>query len=231
MSLAETQRRWLVEHADELGEGEFVSPSGFPVAPVYTPADLEERGWDYERELGFPGQAPFTRGPTPGGYRHELWHLEMYAGFGSAEDANRRFRYLIEHGSTGGVSIALDLPTQIGLDSDDPMARDEVGQIGVALTSLADVERLFDGIPLDRVGHVFTTGNCIGPIAAAWWSAWASTPAPSACRSRTTRSRSTSPAGPSSCRSRRRSGWRPTWSATWSSTCRAGCRSASPART
>lgn len=173
MSLAETQRRWLAEHAEELGEGEFVSPSGFPVAPVYTPADLEERDWDYERELGFPGQAPFTRGLTPGGYRHELWHLEMYAGFGSAEDANRRFRYLIEHGSTGGVSIALDLPTQIGLDSDDPMARDEVGQIGVALTSLADVERLFDGIPLDRVGHVFTTGNCIGPIAAAWFIALA----------------------------------------------------------
>src|SRR4051812_9077753 len=93
----------------------------------------------------------------------------MYAGFGSAEDANKRFRYLIEHGSTGGVSIALDLPTQIGLDSDHPMAEDEVGQIGVALASLDDVERLFDGIPLDRAGHVFTTANCIGPIGAAWF--------------------------------------------------------------
>jgi methylmalonyl-CoA mutase, N-terminal domain len=168
--------RWLEEHASDLAQGwqpEFVTSSGYPVAPVYTPLDLEERGWSYETDLGLPGEEPYTRGFAPGGYRQRLWHIEMYAGFGSAEDANRRYRYLIEHGSTGGVSIALDLPTQIGLDSDHPMAVDEVGQAGVALASFADVERLFDGIPLDRAGHVFTTGNCIGPVAAAWFLALA----------------------------------------------------------
>lgn len=143
--------------------------SGYEVAPVYTPADLEERGFSYDGDLGLPGEEPFTRGFTPEGYRQKLWDIEMYAGFGSAEDANKRFRYLIEHGSTGGVSIALDLPTQIGLDSDHPMAIDEAGQAGVALASFADVERLFDGIPLEKAHHVFTTGNCIGPIAAAWF--------------------------------------------------------------
>lgn len=149
------------------------SSSGYEIAPAYTPADLEAEGWDYDRDLGLPGAEPYTRGFTRGGYRDGLWHIEMYAGFGSAEDANKRYRYLIEHGSTGGVSIALDLPTQIGLDSDDPGALDEVGQAGVALSSLADVERVFDGIPLQRAGHVFTTGNCIGPIAAAWFLALA----------------------------------------------------------
>ncbi len=145
----------------------FVTSSGFEVAPVYTPADLEAEGWSHDADIGLPGEEPYTRGFTRGGYRDELWHIEMYAGFGSAEDANKRYRYLIEHGSTGGVSIALDLPTQIGLDSDHPMAIDEVGQAGVALSSFADVERVFDGIPLDKAHHVFTTGNCIGPIAGA----------------------------------------------------------------
>ena len=147
----------------------FETSSGIPVDPVYTPAELEARGFDYDRDLGLPGEEPWTRGFTPDGYRSQLWKLEMYAGFGSAEDANKRYRYLIEHGSTGGVSMALDLPTQIGLDSDDPMATAEVGQMGVALSSLADVERVFDGIPLEKVGHIFTTANCIGPLAAAWF--------------------------------------------------------------
>jgi methylmalonyl-CoA mutase, N-terminal domain len=163
---------WLREHHDELASGwrdGFETSSGFPVKPVYTPLDLEEIGWSYEREVGLPGQPPYTRGFVPGGYREQLWKMEMYAGFGSAEDANRRYRYLIEHGSTGGVSIALDLPTQIGLDADDPIARVEIGQIGVALSSLADVEQVFDGIPLDRVEHIFTTANCIGPLGAAWF--------------------------------------------------------------
>lgn len=163
---------WLLEHSDELKQRwreHFVSSSGYPIEPVYGQRDLDQRGWDCDRDLGMPGDEPWTRGFSPGGYRQRLWTVEMYAGFGSAEDANRRFRYLIEHGSTGGVSIALDLPTQIGLDSDDPLARDEAGQAGVGLSSLADVERLFDGIPLDRVGHIFTTANCIGPIAAAWF--------------------------------------------------------------
>ena len=168
--------RWLEEHAEDLAETwrpEFRTSSGIEVEPVYTPEDLDAAGWDYDTDLGMPGEEPYVRGLRPGGYRRRLWSMEMYAGFGSAEDANRRYRYLIEHGSTGGVSIALDLPTQIGLDGDDSMARDEVGQSGVALSSFSDVEQMFDGIPLDRVGHVFTTGNCIGPIAAAWFLALA----------------------------------------------------------
>lgn len=167
---------WLVAHADALSEQwreRFVTSSGLEVKPVYTPEDLEARGWRDDEAIGLPGEEPWTRGFNAGGYRQRLWKLEMYAGFGSAEDANKRYRYLLEQGSTGGVSIALDMPTQIGLDSDNPMARDEVGQTGVALASLVDVERLFDGIPLDTAGHVFTTANCIGPIAAAWFLALA----------------------------------------------------------
>jgi methylmalonyl-CoA mutase, N-terminal domain len=163
---------WLSAHNSELTDNyreSFETSSGFDVNPVYTKLDLDERGWTYEDDLGFPGEAPYTRGLNPGGYRHKIWKMEMYAGFGSAEEANKRYRYLVEQGSTGGVSIALDLPTQIGLDSDDPLAVDEVGQTGVALASLQDVERMFEGIPLDRVGHIFTTGNAIGPIAAAWF--------------------------------------------------------------
>jgi methylmalonyl-CoA mutase N-terminal domain/subunit len=147
---------------------EFETSSGIEVKPVYTQLDLERSGWSYEGDVGLPGEPPFTRGLTPGGYRDRLWQLEMYAGFGSADEANERYRFLLEQGSTGGVSIALDLPTQIGLDPDDPLGREEVGQMGVSLSSLAEVERMFEGIPLERAGHVFTTANCIGPIAAAW---------------------------------------------------------------
>lgn len=171
-ALRHVHDQWLDSHRSELAstwKPSFETSSGIPVKPVYSPVDLEEKGWSYESDCGFPGDRPWTRGFSPGGYRQHLWEIEMYAGFGSAEDANKRYRYLIEHGSTGGVSIALDLPTQIGLDSDHPLARDEVGQIGVALTSLQDVEQIFDGIPLDRAGHVFTTANCIGPVAVAWF--------------------------------------------------------------
>ena len=156
------------ELADQPQNG-FHTSSGIPIKPVYTPLDLAEIEWSYERELGLPGEEPYTRGFLPGGYRSQLWKMEMYAGFGSADDANERYRYLIEQGSTGGVSMALDLPTQIGLDADNELARVEAGQMGVALSSFADVERVFDGIPLDKVGHIFTTANCIGPIAAAWF--------------------------------------------------------------
>ena len=162
---------WLERHREHLAGGwkkSFETSSGIPVKPLYTPRELEEAGWDYERDVGYPGDAPWTRGFIPAGYRKQLWEIEMYAGFGSAEDANKRYRYLLSQGSTGGVSIALDLPTQIGFDSDHPMARDEIGQIGVALTSLADVELMFDGIPLEKIGHIFTTANCIGPVAFGW---------------------------------------------------------------
>lgn len=168
---AENYDEWLERHAEELRDSRkksFESSSGFPVETLYTPEHLQREGWDYHRDVGYPGQAPYTRGFTPGGYRQQLWKMEMYAGFGSAEEANQRYRYLMSQGSTGGISIALDLPTQIGYDSDHPMARDEVGQIGVALTSLDDIERVFDGIPLEQVGHIFSTANCIGPIMCAW---------------------------------------------------------------
>lgn len=162
---------WLERNAEELRDSRkksFESSSGLPVETLYTPEHLQREGWDYQRDVGYPGQAPYTRGFIPGGYRQQLWKMEMYAGFGSAEEANQRYRYLMSQGSTGGISIALDLPTQIGYDSDHPMARDEVGQIGVALTSLDDVERVFDGIPLEKVGHIFSTANAIGPIVCAW---------------------------------------------------------------
>jgi methylmalonyl-CoA mutase N-terminal domain/subunit len=175
--LSQMRDSWLEEHQEELQEtwqpAGFRTSSGIDVKPIYTPLDLEEIDWSYERDLGFPGDAPFTRGLHAGGYRQRLWKVEMYAGFGSAEEANKRYRYLIEHGSTGGVSIALDLPTQIGMDPDHEMAADEIGEVGVSLCSLADVERMFDGIPLEKVGHIFTTGNCIGPIAACWFLALA----------------------------------------------------------
>lgn len=169
--LPQTYDHWLEEHSKELQDSRkksFESSSGILVETLYTPEHLQHAGWDYQRDVGYPGQVPYTRGFTPGGYRQHLWKMEMYAGFGSAEEANERYRYLMSQGSTGGVSIALDLPTQIGYDSDHVMARDEVGQIGVALTSLDDVERVFDGIPLDQVGHIFSTANCIGPIVCAW---------------------------------------------------------------
>ena len=171
-ALKKAQEEWVKGHEQQLGDmwkPKFETSSGIEIKPVYTPADLDEKGWDYRTDAGFPGEEPWTRGFSPGGYRKQLWEIEMYAGFGSAEDANKRYRYLLENGSTGGVSIALDLPTQIGLDPDHPLARDEVGQIGVALTSLQDIEIMFDGIPLDKAGHVFTTANCIGPVAVAWF--------------------------------------------------------------
>ena len=169
--LPQTYDHWLSEHTQDLQNSRkksFESSSGIPVDTLYTPEHLQKSGWNYQRDVGYPGQAPYTRGFTPGGYRQHLWKMEMYAGFGSAEEANERYRYLMSQGSTGGISIALDLPTQVGYDSDHLMARDEVGQIGVALTSLDDVERVFEGIPLDQVGHIFSTANCIGPIVCAW---------------------------------------------------------------
>lgn len=150
--------------------GKFVSPSGFDIQPVYTPVDLAASGWSYARDLGMPGDYPYTRSPDPAGYRREFWGWEFYAGFGSAEEANKRYRYLMEQGATGGVSIALDLPTQLGLDPDDELATGEVGRVGVSITSLADVERLFSGIELGAgaAKNVFSTANAIGPIFLAW---------------------------------------------------------------
>ena len=118
--------------------------------PIYTPADLPDEGFDYLRDLGFPGQYPFTRGIHSSMYRARLFTMRQYAGFGSAEETNRRFRYMLDRGMAG-INVAFDLPTQHGYDSDDARARGEVGLVGVPVNSLRDLETLFDGISLDRV--------------------------------------------------------------------------------
>lgn len=120
---------------------------------LYTPLDIE--GFDYEKDLGFPGEFPYTRGVQPTMYRGRFWTMRMYAGFATAEESNKRYRYLIESGATG-LSCAFDLPTQIGYDSDDAMAEGEVGKVGVAIDSLKDMEILFDGIDLGKVSTSMT---------------------------------------------------------------------------
>jgi len=134
-------------------EAAFETGSGSPVERLYTPLDLEERR--YMADQGLPGEYPFTRGVQPTMYRGRLWTMRQYAGFGSAEESNRRYKYLIEQGQTG-LSVAFDLPTQIGYDSDHPLAEGEVGKVGVAVDSLADMEALFEGIPLDKVSTSMT---------------------------------------------------------------------------
>ena len=135
--------------------GKFSTSSGQDLDPHYTPENLEGEGFRYETELGKPGQFPFTRGLYPSMYRGRLWTMRQYAGFGTAEEANRRFRYLIEQGQTG-LSVAFDLPTQMGMDSDHPLAAGEVGKAGVAIDSLPDMELLFEAIPLERVSTSLT---------------------------------------------------------------------------
>jgi methylmalonyl-CoA mutase N-terminal domain/subunit len=137
----------------------FDTSDGAPVDPLYTPEDLN--GWDYLTQLGFPGEYPFTRGVQPTMYRGRLWTMRQYAGFGDAEESNQRYRYLLSQGQTG-LSVAFDLPTQIGYDSDHPMAEGEVGKVGVAIASLADMELLMKDIPLEKV----TTSMTINATAA-----------------------------------------------------------------
>lgn len=132
----------------------------------YTPSHLADKGFQYEKDLQGAGKYPFTRGIRPGMYREELWVMGQYSGFGSAEEANRRYRYLLEQGQTG-FSIALDLPTQVGLDSNHPLSFGEVGKVGVAIDSLVDMEKLFDGISFHKVRQIRTTANAIGPLMAA----------------------------------------------------------------
>ncbi|HZE23994.1 MAG TPA: methylmalonyl-CoA mutase family protein, partial [Blattabacteriaceae bacterium] len=108
--------------------------------PLYTPADLED--WGYDSDVGYPGEFPFTRGVQATMYRGRLWTMRQYAGMGDAEESNKRYKYLLSHGTTG-LSVAFDLPTQIGMDSDHAMAAGEVGKVGVAIDSIEDMERLF----------------------------------------------------------------------------------------
>jgi len=131
----------------------FFSASGIEEKRLYTP--LDRVGKSYVEELGFPGEFPFTRGVYPTMYRGRLWTMRQYAGFATAKETNRRFKYLIEQGQTG-LSVAFDLPTQMGYDSDHPLARGEVGRVGVIIDTLKDMETLFEGIPLDRVSTSMT---------------------------------------------------------------------------
>ena len=132
---------------------QFMTGSGIPIERIYTPEDLE--GWDYLTQLGFPGDYPYTRGVQPTMYRGRLWTMRQYAGFGTAQETNERFRFLLGQGQTG-LSVAFDLPTQIGYDSDHDLAEGEVGRVGVAIDSLEDMGVVFDGIPLDRVSTSMT---------------------------------------------------------------------------
>ncbi|MEW6082520.1 MAG: methylmalonyl-CoA mutase family protein [Bacillota bacterium] len=156
--LREAFERWEARRAQTISrhperKGQFKTPSGLSVNAVYTPLDLS--GKDYLLDLGFPGDYPFTRGVHPSMYRGRFWTMRQYAGYGTPEETNRRFRFLLEQGQTG-LSVAFDLPTQMGYDSNHPMAEGEVGRVGVAIDTLADMERLFEGIPLDRVSTSMT---------------------------------------------------------------------------
>ena len=133
----------------------FETDSGLAIEPLYAPEDLDARGYDYAENIGFPGEFPYTRGVQPSAYRGRVWTMRQYSGYATAEDTNRRFRYLLEQGQTG-LSVAFDLPTQIGYDSDHPLAKGEVGKVGVPICSIDDMETLFDGIPLDRVSTSMT---------------------------------------------------------------------------
>jgi len=134
----------------------FTSVSGEEVKPLYTPDDLE--GKNYLKDIGFPGQYPFTRGIHASGYRGRIWTMRQFAGFGTPQDTNERFKYLLANGQTG-LSVAFDLPTLMGYDSDDELSRGEVGICGVAISSLQDMEILFDGIPLDKVSTSMTINS------------------------------------------------------------------------
>ncbi len=144
-------------------EKRFQTDSAIEVKPLYTPEDLSEVGFDYARDLGTPGTYPFTRGKDPTGYRKSPWIMYQYGGFGNAEETNKRFHFLLDHGETG-LSVAIDLPTQIGYDSDNPLATGEVGKVGVPISSLQDAEALFKGISLERPRQISSTFNSNAPI-------------------------------------------------------------------
>ena len=156
------ESRTVQKSRDRLPERQpgFTTTSGIPLERLYTPLDVASL--DYLSALGFPGEYPFTRGVQPVMYRGRYWTMRQYAGFGTAEESNQRYRYLLNQGQTG-LSVAFDLPTQIGYDSDHPMAEGEVGKVGVAIDSRRDMETLFEGIPLDKVSTSMTI-NATAPI-------------------------------------------------------------------
>ncbi len=159
------QERWQKETYEKSlkrmpeRQSKFETLSGLPIDPVYSP---DSQHVDYNNDLGFPGEYPFTRGIQPTMYRGRFWTMRQYSGYASAAESNRRFKYLLSQGQTG-LSVAFDLPTQTGYDSDAPLAEGEVGKVGVPICSLADMETLFDGIPLDRVSTSMTI-NATAPV-------------------------------------------------------------------
>ncbi len=164
--LKESLGRWKRGKYDKVcsteSENEHTTVSGKKIKELYTPLDIPD--FDYEKRLSFPGEYPFTRGIHPTMYRGRLWTMRQFSGFGTAEDTNRRYKYLLSHGQTG-LSVAFHLPTLMGVDSDHPLAQGEIGKCGVAIDSLADMEVLFDGIPLDKI----STSMTINPPAAILW--------------------------------------------------------------
>jgi methylmalonyl-CoA mutase N-terminal domain/subunit len=142
---------------------DFFSESKIKLADVYDQDDLSTAGFDAQNDLGLPGEYPYTRGINPAMYRADFWVMGQYSGFGNPDDTNKRFKYLLSKGQTA-LALALDLPTQLGFESDDELADGEVGKAGVAINSLRDMEAIFDGIPLDKTRQIFTTANAIGPI-------------------------------------------------------------------
>jgi methylmalonyl-CoA mutase N-terminal domain/subunit len=152
-----TTRAKAIAGAPERRE-RFATSSDIEIADLYTAADLEAIAFDPDRDLGFPGEYPFTRGVQPTMYRSRFWTMRQYAGFATAEETNRRFRYLLEQGQTG-LSVAFDLPTQMGYDSDSPEAAGEVGRVGVPISSLADMDVLLDGLPLDKISTSMTINS------------------------------------------------------------------------
>jgi methylmalonyl-CoA mutase N-terminal domain/subunit len=163
--LVDAQHEWQAAFAGSAQrEASFTTLSGHPLQPIYGPADAAV---DYERDLGWPGQFPFTRGVHPTMYRGRLWTMRQFAGFGSARQTNQRFKFLLEHGQTG-LSTAFDFPTLMGYDSDHPRSFGEVGQVGVAISSLEDMLTLMDGIPMDQVSTSMTI-NGPAPILLAFY--------------------------------------------------------------
>jgi methylmalonyl-CoA mutase N-terminal domain/subunit len=156
--IRQAQKEWEIDNkVDELPSAR--SDMGAEPPLIYTPADIEDV--DYLKDLGFPGQYPFTRGVYPGMYRKNPWQMRLYSGFGTAEDTNKRWKFLLERGNNG-VAVAFDLPTQIGINSDHPHAEDEVGKLGVAIDTLRDMEILYADLPLDRLISSF---NINAPVA------------------------------------------------------------------
>ena len=158
---SEDKQQWLTETLQPAvtrypeRRTSFETDSGLSIDPLYSPEDLASRGYDYVEDIGFPGEFPYTRGVQASAYRGRVWTMRQYSGYATAEDTNRRFRYLLEQGQTG-LSVAFDLPTQIGYDSDHPLAKGEVGKVGVPICSIEDMETLFAGIPLDKVSTSMT---------------------------------------------------------------------------